>query len=103
MDFDITKNVKLIEMLKSQLLAGVSDLYANLAYSKSDISERNDIIADLLIITYLLANKLGLSYNTLDLKAINKLKLGVLEDDNDLHSDIAMLLKHMNRNQKDSF
>lgn len=99
MNFDITKNIKLIEMLKGQLLSGVADLFNNLAEDNPDVGERSDVLSDLLVITYLLSNRLGLSYNTLDMKAINKLKIGILEENDNLHNDLVALLRHIYRNQ----
>lgn len=98
-DFDITKNIKLIEMLKGQLLTGIADLYNNLAQSSADSAERGEILSDLMILTYLLSNRLGFSYSTLDLKIISKLKIGILEENDSLHNDLVALLKHMCKNQ----
>lgn len=100
-DFDITKNIRIIEMLKSQLLTDIADLYNNLYQTNSEFSERSDILADLILTTYLLSNRLGLSYNSLDLKVINKLKLGVLEENSPLHDDVSELLRYIYRNQND--
>ncbi len=96
-DFDITKNIRTIEMLKSQLLSGVSDLHADLLNVSIDRDERSEILADILIVTYLLANRLGVSHKSLDAKAIHKLKLGMLEDNDALHDDLTALFKHINK------
>lgn len=98
-EIDITKNIKIIEMLKSRLLTRVSDLYNNMSEDYADAEARADILADLLMITYLLSDRLGVGNNTLDLRVINKLKLAVLEEDSVLHGDVTNLLKYMYRNQ----
>lgn len=99
MQLDITKNIKIIEMLKSRLLAKVSDLYSNMSEDYADANERADILSDLLMITYLLSDRLSVSNQALDLKVINKLKVAALEDDSVLHDDVCKLLKYMYRNQ----
>lgn len=98
-ELDITNNIKLIEMLKCRMLGGVSDLYANLADTAVDSKERADILADILIVTYLLSNRLGISPHSLNSKVISKLKLGLLEEDNSMYGDLANLLKHLGGNR----
>lgn len=93
---DITKNIKMIEILKTQLLSGVSDLYCNLASTSKNNSERLEIFADLIIINYILANKLGISHQALDLKINKKLKILALEKDNNFNLDAKELLKYFN-------
>lgn len=99
-DFDITKNIKLIEMLKGQMLSGIADLYNNLADSDSDFNERGDILADMLIMTYMLANRLGFSYGSIDVKAVKKLRIGILDEKHAMHEDVSSLLKHLYRDRE---
>ncbi len=96
-DFDITKNIKLIEMLKCQLLTNIADLHTNLSNDESDLNERGEILSDLLIITYMLANRLGFSYGSIDVKAIKKLKFGILDESQFMHNDMSSLLRHLYR------
>ncbi len=96
-DFDIAKNIRLIEMLKSQLLTNIGDLYTNLSNEEQDLTERGEILSDLLIITYMLSNRLGFSHSSIDLKAIKKLKFSILDEHQAMHSDMSSLLKHLYR------
>ncbi len=96
-DFDITKNIRTIEMLKSQMLTHISDLYTNLSDEESDINERGDILSNMLIITYLLSARLGFSYSNIDIKAIKKLRLGILDENKSMHDDLTSLLRHLYR------
>lgn len=91
---DITQSIKLVEKLKSELLTSVADLYSNMLSPNDD--ERVDIFADIIIFTYILANKLGINNNTIDAKIVNKLKLSILED-NILYTELVGLLKHIDK------
>ncbi|MBR1735987.1 MAG: MazG-like family protein [Firmicutes bacterium] len=94
--FDVTKNIRMIEMLKAQLLRNVADLYKNLSYGSDNEEERLEILADMTIITYMLASRLGVSNMALDEKMKKKLRIGLLEENNNLHNDTAELLKFLN-------
>jgi len=96
-DFDIAKNVRLIEMLKSQLLTNVADLYTNLSSEEPDLTERGEILSDLLVIVYMLSNRLGFSHSNIDIKAIKKLRFGILDENQSMYSDMSLLLRHLNR------
>ena len=98
MELDITSNIKRIEQLKCQLLSQVSELYMNLADSRQSPSDRNEILANIIIVSYLLSARLNINNAVLDQKIINQLKLGVLEE-NAFYSDMVSLLKHMDRNR----
>lgn len=98
MELDITSNIKRIEQLKCQLLSQVSELYMNLADSRQSPSDRNEILANIIIVSYLLASRLNINNTVLDQKIINQLKLGVLEE-NSFYNDMVFLLKHMDKNR----
>ena len=66
-------------------------------FSQSDNNDRVETLADIIIFTYMLANILGVSNSTVDSKAINKLKLNIVEQ-NILYSQSVNLLKHIMRN-----
>ena len=94
--FDVTKNIRMIEMLKAQLLGNIADLYKNLSSGSGSEEERTEILADMTIMTYMLAGRLGVSNMTLDEKMKKKLRIGLLEENNSLHNDTAELLKFLN-------
>ncbi len=101
-EFDITKNIKIIEWLKSELLESTSSLYKSmLQTSEVDNAERSEILANMTILIYILSDRLGISYNTLDLKVLNKLKLGILDEENnkDFNNDFKQLSRHIDKNR----
>lgn len=93
----VTQNIKIIEMLKSQLLGHIADLYASMndENNADSFEKRNEIFANLMIINYSLASKLGVSPTALDMNAIKKLKIGALDDNNILHEEVVELLRHL--------
>lgn len=101
-DFDITKTIKIIERLKSQILSNVSTLFSNMADGNMDINNENiDILADIIILSYLLSDKLGVSNEGLDIKLINKLRLAGLQNakNDEWTKEILQLSKHLNRSR----
>ncbi len=98
-DFDITGNIKAIEKLKYELLAGITDLYGGLLMSDSNSAQRAEILSNIVIMTYLLSSRLGISYYALDTKVLSKLKLGILEDNNILFPELSALYKYIDKNR----
>jgi len=99
-DFDITKTIKTIEWLKSQLLADVSQLFSGMVEGPAKRSDEHiDTLANMVILIYLLGKKLGVSYDTLDLKMLNRLKLGMLDSNNteEWQADLASLSRHLDK------
>lgn len=92
-DFDIAQNIKLVEKLKCELLAAVSNLFAQTLTQNND---RTQTFADIIIFTYILADKLGINSNTIDTKAVGKLKLNLAKQ-NILYVQSVNLLKHLTR------
>ena len=94
---DITKNIKMIEILKGQILAGVSDLHNSFIQPDSTEADKIEIFADLTILIYILAKKLGISPETLLLKINKKLKIGVLDETDIFYEDVKELLRYFNK------
>jgi hypothetical protein len=77
---DITRNIRLIEFLKSELLTSVASLFQILLKgTKASRDALLDILANLILVTYLLGKRLGLSYGVIDSKIMDKIKIGMLE------------------------
>lgn len=78
---DITKNIKIIEWMKNEILMSVSELF-NLLFKgvKSADDSIQDILANIIMITYLLAKRLGINFNEIDYKIKEKTSLGIKED-----------------------
>lgn len=95
-ELDITKKIKIIEQLKSRLLSDVSDIYSNMASDDSRGEENIDLLADMIIITYFLSDQLGVSYAGLEMKAKNKLKIALLQEDehSTWRNELASLVRY---------
>ena len=100
-ELDITGNIRKIETLKSKLLGDVAGLYQVLAEPTADVL--NDRIADLLsdavLTSYLLARRLGLSYQAIDARLGNKIRAGMLESREEgwEPADLAELSRQLSR------
>jgi hypothetical protein len=80
-DTDITKNIKVIEFLKSELLTTVAALHQNLLKGTKVGQEAiQDILANLVLVTYLLGKRLGISYSLIDTRLQEKIRIGMLEE-----------------------
>ena len=79
---DIAKNIKMIDNLQCQLLSFVSPLFLSMQNNDITTAERAEILANIEVILYLLSDKLGVSSKTLDQKAISRIKVGLLQEDN---------------------
>ena len=99
-DIDITRNIKMIEWLKSELLTDLANLSKTLVNGmKEEVHEPvSDILSNIILISYLLGRRLGLSYNAIEMKIENKIKLGLLEehDVEKYYGDLSELAKHLN-------
>lgn len=99
-DVDITKNIKMIEWLKSELLTAVALLFETLARGIKNSQEIVlDAIANIILVTYLLGRRLGLSLESIDSKIKDKAKLGRIEEHNieKWYGDLSELLNHLNK------
>ena len=77
---DVTKNIKLIEWMKNELLMSISDLF-NLLFKgvKPIDGALQDTLANIIMITYLLAKRLGVSFKEIDYKNTQRLQKYVTE------------------------
>jgi hypothetical protein len=81
-DFNIMSDVKLIEVLKAQLLSVISDFFTLLTKGSNVAQEAIlDCISGAIIILYILADRLGYSYTSVDENMQKKLKVGIIEED----------------------
>ena len=71
----ITKNLKIIEWLKSELLGNVSTLFKTMV--KENEFELLDVLVSIIMTTYLLARRLGYSFNQIDRQLERKLKRNI--------------------------
>ena len=95
---DITRNVKIIEWMKNEILISVSDLFNVLFKGVKSVDETlQDILANIIMITYLLAKRLGISFNEIDYKIKEKIKIGIEQNHSveNWYGDFSNLKKHM--------
>jgi hypothetical protein len=99
-EIDITRNIKLIEWLKGELLTDIANLFKVLVNGmKDEIHEAvSDSLSNIILICYLLGRRLGISYNSIELKIDNKIKLGMIEkhDVEKYYGDLSELSRHLN-------
>ncbi|HHX62021.1 MAG TPA: hypothetical protein GX707_15130 [Epulopiscium sp.] len=96
-EVDITGTLRVIEKLKSQILMDVAQLFTELNEpNRNSTIERGDLLADIVILSYLLSKQLGIPYQQIDRRIINKTRTGLVESNqNDRwHKDLAGLLQH---------
>lgn len=97
---DITKNIKVIEFLKSELLTAVAALYQNLLKGTKLAQESVlDILANLVLVTYLLGKRLGIAYSLIDSKITEKIRIGMIEEHETekWYGDLSDLNEYMNK------
>ncbi len=102
-EIDITRNIRMINWLKSELLTDVASLFKSLVNGvKEDaLDALAETVSNLVIICYLLAKRLGINYQTIDLKMESKLKLGIIEghEIEKAYGDLSALSKHINNSR----
>ncbi len=95
---DITKNIRVIEWLKSEILTAVSTLFQLLVNGVQNSQEAIlDVLANIILVTYLLGKRLGVSFEKIDEKLESKVKLGVVEEHKieKWYGDLSKLLDYM--------
>jgi len=94
-EIDITKNIRLIELLKSDMLSQLAGLFEDLL-RPGPMSQREERLSKLIISSYLLSARINGSFEQLNKKIADNLRLILLEDklayDKD---DISELLKNI--------
>ncbi|WFD10265.1 MazG-like family protein [Tepidibacter hydrothermalis] len=80
-DLDVTKNIKIIEWLKTEILSSVSALYEIMLKGASYTDETiQDILANIIMVTYLLGKRLGFSFTNIDKKIKEKIVRAINDD-----------------------
>lgn len=99
---EITRNIKIIEWMKTEILMSVSDLFNLLVKGVKPLDEAiQDTLANIIMITYLLAKRLGISFRDVDYKVKEKIKIGIDEDHSveRWYGDLSNLKKHMDNRE----
>ncbi|NBI06560.1 hypothetical protein D3Z33_06760 [Senegalia massiliensis] len=102
-NIDITKNIRVIEWLKIEILNSVSLLF-NLLYKgvKEGQEALLDCLANIILVTYLLGKRLGLSFEEIDNKVEKKVKLGIAENHKieNWYGDLNRFLDYFKKTRK---
>lgn len=88
-DLFITKRINTIESLKSEALYKMADIFR---YGGDD--SKHSAIADLIVILYILADKMGYSYQKTDDCVINGIKTRIKAGESEWHEELSILLRH---------
>lgn len=102
-NIDITKSIKVIEWLKSELLTTVASLFDILVKgAKNSQDAIVDVLANIILVTYLLGKRLGVSFEKIDSKIESKAKLGVIEEHKieKWYGDLSGLLDYLKRTRR---
>lgn len=95
---DITKNVKIIEWMKKELILSVGDVFDLIFKGIKPLDETlQDTLANIIMITYLLAKRLGISFSEIDYKIKEKIRIGIDQNHSieSWYGDFSNLKKHM--------
>ncbi|KXZ40739.1 MazG-like family protein [Alkalithermobacter thermoalcaliphilus JW-YL-7 = DSM 7308] len=95
---EVTRNIKIIEWLKTEILSSVSALYDlmfNGARSTDEVVQ--DVLANIIMTTYLLSKRLGLKYSDIDNKIKEKIKAAIIEEHKieKWYGDLSTLKEHI--------
>lgn len=99
-NIDITRNIRLIEWLKSELLTTMASLFEILLkVEKASQETLVDILANIILVTYVLGKRLGINFSRVDMKIEDKLRLGILEKHKieEWNGDLSALKQHLSR------
>ncbi|BFH65984.1 MULTISPECIES: MazG-like family protein [Paenibacillus] len=96
-DLDVAKRAKVIEWLKTEVVDHVSRLFK--ALWEGSTARVGDSLASLIMSSYILARRLGMSYRDLDDLLIDKLKKHKQEGHQleEWYQDISALEEHMRK------
>ncbi|MFB5269486.1 MazG-like family protein [Paenibacillus enshidis] len=96
-ELDVAKRAKVIEWLKTEVLDQVSRLFR--AIWEGSTSRIGDSLASLIMSTYILGRRMGITYSDLDQQLLDKLRKHRQEGHQleDWYQDISALEEHMRK------
>ena len=97
---EITKNIKVVEWLKADLINSTAALYKGMLRSNED--RWLDALAGIIITCYVLSGRLGAGFSRLDVKIEAKLRQGI-EEEHEMeiwYKDLSGLLGHLVNKRK---
>ncbi len=103
-DFDITKNIRIIEGLKCQILNSVARIFSMLASGAQASQEAlAQSLGNIIIACYLLGRRLGIHYALIDQTIEDQIRLGIIEDEEieQNYGDLSELWQHLRGSRND--
>ena len=98
-ELDITRNIRLIEWLKSEILMDISNLFRVLVKGFKDEVQDSvaETLANVILISYILGRRLGTSYSQIEAKVESKIRLGIIgeHDVEKYYGDLSELSRHL--------
>lgn len=97
-DIDIVKNMKTVEWLKSEILNNIAYLHKIFVDSEENSKENiEDAISNIIMESYVLGKRLGISYKDLDLTLKENIKLNLIQEHKieRWYGDLSSLLDHI--------
>lgn len=99
-ELDIAKSLKMVDWLKAELVDSVAELFK--ALLKNSAEAVGDALASIIIVCYLLGQRAGVSFLTLDAKVKEKLRISVdnSPDSDNWQKELAGLLLYLEKNKR---
>lgn len=97
-NLEVTRNIKIIEWMKTEILVSIGDLFNLLYKGVKPLDEvLQDTLANIIMVTYLLSKRLGVSFSDVDYKIKEKIKTAINEDHSieRWYGDLSSLKKHI--------
>jgi hypothetical protein len=96
-DMDIAKNIRLIEWLKTELLDNVAGLFRG--FLKGNESILLDSLANIVVFTYILARRCGISFQELEKSVSGKVEKSIElgHQVEEWYGDLSNLQEHLKR------
>jgi hypothetical protein len=95
---DIVKNMKTVEWLKSELLGNVAYLHRIFVDSEENSRENiEDTLSNIILESYILAQRLGISFKDLDYALRENIRLNLIEEHKieKWYGDLSRLLDYL--------
>lgn len=99
-NIDVAKNLRVIEWLKAELVESVAALFKSLLRAGDDAV--SDALANIIISTYLLGRRVGISFAHLDMKVKGKLRLSIDEthEVERWYGDLSRLMEYLDKGKE---
>ncbi len=94
-ELDITKNLRMVEWLKAELVQSIGALFKSLL--NTSVEAIADALAAVMILIYLLGSRVGVPFAVLDREVQHKLNqsLGAAAEVDHWHQDMRSLAEHL--------